>query len=128
MARKRKVTIEGLGAAINEILQEYGNDIDEALDPVLKKATQTARSELRATSPKRSGEYKKGWQYKKDRESLEYTIYNGVKPGLTHLLENGHAKRNGGRVPAYPHIKEVEDKMADALPDEVKDAIEHAGR
>ena len=122
---KRKVTVDALGGAIMDILKEYENDVEEALDPVLKKTTQTARAELKATSPKDRGKYAKGWQYKtkKTPKTTSYTIYNGSEPTLTHLLEKGHALRQGGRVPAHPHIQKVEDQVKEKLPEEVKRAI-----
>ena len=120
----KKVSIDGLEDAINDILKDYENDVKKAAAPVIKKAAETAKAELRATSPEDTGEYKKGWRYKKSSDGMSYTIYNDAKPGLTHLLENGHASRNGGRVAAKPHIKPVEEKVKEALPDELKNAIE----
>jgi len=123
---KRRVTIDGLADAINGILEEYENDVEAAMEPVLKKTAQTARAELRANSPKNTGEYAKGWQYEqeKTRHGTRYTIYNGTKPGLTHLLENGHAVRNGtSRAPAHPHIKPVEEKIVKELPGKVLEAL-----
>lgn len=118
---KRKVTVEGLASAIEGIIKDYDNNVDNALEDVLKKTTQTARAELKAKSPKRTGEYKKGWQY--SQKGMNFVIYNGTRPSLTHLLENGHALRNGGRAQAFPHIAPVEEQIVEQLPEDVVDAL-----
>lgn len=123
MARQRRVTIDALPGAIMEICTEYFNDADKATEEIMHKATQTARAELRATSPKKTGKYARGWQYRKGGgkgRGCRFIIYNGSKPGLTHLLEKGHAVRGGGRAPAHPHIAPVEQKVCEQLPDDIK--------
>lgn len=125
---RRRVTVDGLADAVQGILEQYSNDVDEAMAPVLKKTAQTARAELRATSPKKTGDYAKGWQYSKSKDGLHYTIYNGTEYRLTHLLENGHVIRNGtgreyGFVPAREHIAPVEEKVIEQLPDAIISAL-----
>lgn len=127
MGRKRQVTIDGLADAINDILSDYVSDITEAIDPVLRKAAQTGRAELRANSPKRTGKYAKGWQYKKIKSggTVGYVVHNGTHPGLTHLLEEGHVTRNGtSRVPGRPHIAPIGQQVTEKIPDEVKREIQ----
>ena len=96
-----------------EELQEYADDVVEKVDQDAQKIANSAASELRATSPKRTGGYANGWrvQKEKSRYGTSCTVYNAWKPGLTQLLENGHALRGGGRAPAHPHIKPVEEKV-----------------
>ena len=85
----------------------------EAVDAVTDEAIAT----LKSTSPKRSGRYVRGWTSKETSSTSTgktKTIHNRT-PGLTHLLENGYAKQNGGRVSGRPHIGPVEQKAVQAL-------------
>ena len=68
-----------------------------------------------------TGKYRKGWKTKveESRLSIEGTVYNGAAPGLTHLLEFGHVKQNGGRTRAFPHIAEVNDKAQEEFEKEL---------
>ena len=76
------------------------------------KAGQTVRKEIQAGAPVQTGRYVKSWRTKKTRESstrLEVTVYSPSRYMLAHLLEHGHAKRNGGRTRAFPHIAPAEE-------------------
>ena len=45
-------------------------------------------------------------------------MYNKEYPSLTHLLEFGHATKNGGYVNPQPHIRETEDKYREKFVEE----------
>ena len=63
--------------------------------------------------PRKTGVYASGWTKAKDGENT--IVKNRTKPHITMLLENGHAKRNGGRVSARVHIAPVEEWAAEEL-------------
>lgn len=117
-------TTTDLAAEVERILAEYGDEVNEKMGEVVNKLAQKGAKQLRATSPvdasaPRSGAYAKGWTVEKDgkkHRQLRHsaTIYN-KEPGLPHLVEKGHALRQGGRSPAKPHIKQVEDMLFDAF-------------
>lgn len=52
------------------------------------------------------------------------TVYSKDYYRLTHILEFGHAKRNGGRVPAQSHIASAEEKSVEKLEEEIRKNIE----
>ena len=115
-----------LSAQISKLLMEYGDDIRDVINTVMPEVADKTVQQLKATSPKRSGEYAKGWRAKPWAYNSNYrgvTIHNAVKPQITHLLEFGHAKRNGGRVAAEPHIKDAEDFAEKTLIEEVTGRI-----
>lgn len=104
--------MESLTVQLNNILGEYEQEIDETSQKVFQKTAREAVKQLRATSPKqqggkRSGSYAKGWTTKKEGSTV--VVHNKTDYQLTHLLENGHALRQGGRARAIPHIKPVEE-------------------
>ncbi len=106
-----KVSVNDLADAIANELQEYSQDVADRLKKEIKQVAKEMVSELKQTSPRKTGEYASGW---KDRteydgpEDIRVRVFNSKKPQLTHLLENGHAKENGGRVEGSPHIGPAE--------------------
>ena len=103
---------------LSDFLGEYSDKATEVLQEEAEKCGKKAVKELKSTSPKRTGKYARGWksQTEKTPSGAKVTIYNGKKPQISHLLEHGHATRNGtGRsypdTPAHPHIKKVDDAI-----------------
>ena len=85
---------------VNDVLQDYYREnVVETMTEVIPQVAKEAAKKLKQTSPKgASGKYAKGWAVKVEtgRISVGATVYG--KPGtyqLAHLLEHGHATRNG---------------------------------
>ena len=102
--------------AVNAILHDYRLDateeLFEAVDEVSKETVKRLRAESKSAYPN-SKVYHKGWTrtVEKGRLNRAYIIH-GKKPStyaLAHLLENGHALRNGGRVEGKTPIAKVND-------------------
>jgi len=111
-----------LAAAINGILEEYAEDVNVSLKDAVKKVTKEGVKALKKESAAKfgSGPYSKSWRsvYESDRLSSQGTIYS-TKPGLPHLLENGHMLRNGRFWPGKPHISTIEDQIEEEFGKEV---------
>lgn len=107
--------IDSLASEIARMMEEYAADVVEDMKQEAKEVAKNIAKELKQTSPKgkgsKKGHYKDGWGEKvisENATSVKVTVYNKKKPGLTHLLEKGHAKRGGGRVAGIPHIAPAE--------------------
>ena len=107
----RKVPVDRLTDEVEKILNDYGENVQQNLGEIVKqmskKGAQALRSQSKATF--NGKDYSKGWtsQAVTGRLSAQGTIYNKDLPGLPHLLEHGHANRNGGRTPGRSHISTV---------------------
>ena len=113
---------------MGKILAKYGDDVTEATRRLVKRAGNEARDKLKQTSPRDTGQYAEGWtsgEYTWTALGAEITVYHAKKPGVAHLLENGHAKQNGGRAPAKVHIKPVEEEVGRELEKNIRQAIEN---
>lgn len=116
--------MDSLTVEINKVLAQYTSDVNKTVDDVMKSNAQAAKKALTQTSPVRSGKYARSWAVKKLKG--QYVVYN-KKPGLTHLLENGHdIVRDGrkvGHVPAQVHIKPVEEEISDKIMKELEEKL-----
>ena len=123
----RKVPVDRLSAEVEKILAEYGENVQQNLGDIVKalskKGAQTLRSQSKATF--NGKDYAKGWtsQAQTGRLSAQGTIYNKDLPGLPHLLEHGHANRNGGRTPGRAHISTVEEALVKEFEQKVKSKL-----
>lgn len=111
------ITPDQLAERLQKILSEYQDDVEKTTNECVREIAKEGRKALRANSPKKKGEYSKGWSFKVEKHRLYTlaTLYNN-KPGLPHLLEFGHVSRNGtgrtfGSVKAMPHIAGVEQSI-----------------
>lgn len=102
---------DSFAVQVMEILEEYNQKVDSAMQKVLPDVAKEAAKQIKGGAPSRTGAYSRGWRAKITMGAIgvEAVVYNASKAGLPHLLENGHAKRNGGRSSAYEHIKPVEE-------------------
>ena len=120
------VSVDQLADAINVALQEYATLAAEDMKKCIAEAGKTIRKEIRSHAPKESGQYGKSWRVKKmaeDSQTVEYIVYSPKRYFLAHLLEHGHAKRNGGRVSARPHIAPAEETGEEKLIQDLERAL-----
>lgn len=107
----KKVTVNQMADAIMEELDHYRKtSIDDVKDAV-RKGGKIVKDDINSSAPVRTGKYAKSWRSRvtaEDASSIEVTVYSPSRYMLAHLLEHGHAKRNGGRVRAIPHIGPAE--------------------
>lgn len=127
----KKTPIDKLSAVISDTLEAYGEELSEniaeAVKTVSKKGAQAVRQSAQQTFGG-TGAYARGWTSRTEtgRMSTQGIIYNRTMPGLPHLLENGHAKRGGGRVAGRAHIKPVEDEIVKDFVQAVDKAVKEA--
>ena len=108
-----RIKSDQLQATVNNILQEYGDEARQIMETTITSVGKEAAKNVKANAAGfgGTGKYAKGWKAKieKGRLTVEAHVYNSAQPGLPHLLEFGHAKQNGGRTMAFPHIASVND-------------------
>lgn len=133
--RKIKIGAIDLTKTVNALFVSYGQDVNEVLYESMQNVADEAVKELKAVNKFASdghptGEYSKSWdkvEQQTSRLAKSVIVYNEEHYRLTHLLENGHALKRGGRtigsVKAYPHIYPVEQKVVKDFEKEVIERI-----
>lgn len=120
-----KTSIDKFASDVEKILAQYAEDTTKTVDDlaveIAKKGAKALKGESAAAYG--GGRYSRGWKVTVEESRLGKTaVIHNTTPGLPHLLEKGHAKRNGGRVAGRVHIAPVEEKVVE----EFKKAVENA--
>ena len=114
--------MQDIASEINKALTQYTSEVEAEMDIIKSDIADETVDMLKVNSPTgRRGKYAKGWRKKRDGTS--YVIHNATNAGLTHLTERGHAKRNGGRTKAQPHISTAEEMAIKKFENKVERAI-----
>ena len=129
------IEIGQLSSKVQSMLESYRDDIADGIDDAAKKAASDCCKEIKANAERAfkshsAKTYSKQWTTKQTgdrRGKAEHTVYC-KKPGLPHLLENGHAKPGGGRVAGKPHIAPAAEHAAEAFQTSVEELIQNAAR
>lgn len=122
----KKITVDQLASTVMKELKEFEGMTDEAVEKGITETAKKAVRDLHNAHPSGSGQYgswdkkyNKGWKVMQTKTDKKYhkkaTIHNATDYQLTHLLEKGHAKVNGGRTRAFPHIAPVAEQCEDEL-------------
>lgn len=115
-----------LGAAIQQELGLYHADVIEKVNEAGKKASKKLLKQTKANAPKASGDFKKSLTVIEEDNGhgmKSFTLHaRAPKHRIFHLLVNGHAKQNGGRVPGDPFLQNA----VDAVLPEYETAVEEA--
>lgn len=128
----KKVKPDTFAQTVKQYLEIYVEDIQEEVEETANIIAKEAKEELKNKSASmfknhgRSNPYFQGWTVRKDKKNKTYytvKIWNKTNYQLTHLLEFGHATRNGKRTRAFPHIRPVEEKYSKQFETDLKKKI-----
>lgn len=127
----KKIKPEQLAKELERALEDYMDVTDEACEKGVSETAKSAVKALRSAHPSGSGKYgswdksyNKGWKVMQTKTDKRYhrkaTVHNATDYQLTHLLEKGHALRQGGRTRPFPHIAPVAEKCEGELLNNIK--------
>ncbi len=125
------IHVDQLDSAVQQILEEYGEEVKADVVEVTEKVAKEAKDTVKNAAPvgARKGKYKKNIDVKQTQDSAletQHTVYvKDPKYRLTHLLEFGHATADGtGRTKEIKHWQNGQDYVDQNFEKELRDKIE----
>lgn len=125
------ITIDALDEAIEKELTLYSHEITEMIDKEAKSHMKDLVKKTKETAPvgRRQKHYRDNISSKKTGNSSRGTEYTWFVKGsdyrLSHLLENGHATKNGGRVNGTKFISKASEPILADYIEKVEEAIKN---
>lgn len=123
------ISFSDLSKELEKELSVYSEEVTEEVKEIAKKNMEKLVKETRETAPvgRRKRHYKGNITSKKTGETTRGVVYTWYVKGpdyrLSHLLNDGHALRNGGRYKGTQFISKAVDKIIPEYEKEVEEAI-----
>lgn len=128
-----KINIDNLAKEVMQQLGDYRKITVENVESAVRDTAKEAVAELKKKSPKGiTKDYSKSWNYERNKKTKKsdrcsMIVYSkDPEYRKTHLLEYGHANRDGGRTEGVPHISIVEKNAKKALLYKIQKNIENS--
>lgn len=121
-----------IGDAVMRELKAYSEALVTEADNAAKRSAKRLMKKLKDTSPEDTGDYAKDWAVKEIKSKTggpsSYVVHNKEHYRLTHLLEYGHATKDGtGHVKAQPHIEPARDNEEKKFLEELESVVSTYG-
>ncbi len=124
-----KIELKNLGKKISEIVEEYGDEVYEAVEDGLDSAEKELLNNLKSKSPEDTGDYKKRWRSKGRKYKLKRYVHNtktvknadGDSIPLSNILEYSEASKHQGLI--RKTFEESESEMINAFEETLKGKI-----
>ena len=137
MANPRHIHVGEMGSAMENMLEIYSQDVQDAIVDVTETWMKTLVRETKRTAPRgpRNGQFRKNItaDYRELRRAktlrgrtIRATWYvKAPDYRLTHLLVHGHATKDGGRTRANPFLKNAVDFVLPGYEHELKEVLKN---
>ena len=119
-----KNDVASLAININAILADYANAADMTIERAKGLAAKAGLESLKKSKAfaDRTGKYRASFAVKKVG-SARIVYSSGVNARISHLIEHGHAKIDGGRVEGRSHWAPAEEEAINVFEREVRKGL-----
>lgn len=128
----KKVSSDNFVAALNGELVKYSREVRTQLRAAGQECIDGMVDETKATAPAQTGSYRDhiaSKPRKNTANAISFLWYvQAPDYRLTHLLNNGHANRGGGRTPGDGHVTKAAENAAAKFEQLCKEVLKNAGR